>query len=131
MKNRFFTVMMLLVLLVSLTGNAQATPQASVDPKALVYVDISSPEGLNRFASTRLPMYTQLDGGLLTGANLKDQQLLTAAGLSFQVLDSDLRAGTYYLAETRTSRPAPDFASFGVVLLNPRMALFYAWSHPR
>jgi hypothetical protein len=63
-------------------------------------------------------MYTQLDGGLLTGANLKDQQLLKAAGLSFQVLDSDLRAGTYYLAETRTSRPAPDFASFGVVLLN-------------
>ncbi len=63
-------------------------------------------------------MYTQLDSGLLTGASFKDQLLLKDASLGFQVLDSDLRAGTYYLAETRPSRPAPDFASFGVVLLN-------------
>jgi hypothetical protein len=109
---------MLLVLLVSVTGNAQATPQASVDLKSLVFVNLDSPDSLNRFASTHLPMYTLLDGGLLTSANLKDQRLLKNAGLDFQMLDSDLQAGTYYLAESRTSRPSPDFASYGLVLLN-------------
>ncbi len=118
MKNRFFTVVMLLVLIVSLTGNAQATHQTSLDLKALVYVYMGSPDSFHSFASTHLPMYTLLDGGLLTGANTKDQQLLKAAGLDFQVVDPDLRVGTYFLAETRTSRPSPNFASFGVVLLN-------------
>ncbi len=108
---------MLLVLLVSLAGNAQATPQTSLDRKALVYVDISSPDSLERFASTHLTMYTLLDGGLLTGASLKDQQLLEDASLDFQVIDSDLQADTYYLAETHSSHPAPDFSLYGQVLL--------------
>ena len=118
MKNRFFTVMMLLFLMVSLTGNAQATPQTSLDPKALVYVYMGSPDSFHSFASTHLPIYTLLDGGLLTGANTKDQQLLKDAGLNFQIVDPDLRVGIYFLAETRTSLLSPNFASFGVVLLN-------------
>ena len=118
MKNRFFSVIVLLVLLVSLTGNAQATPPTTMVPRALVLVNLSSPDDLTRFASTQLPMYAMLEGGLLTGADRTDQQSLDEAGLSFQVLDPDLRSGIYYLAESRPSRPAPDFASYGTVLLN-------------
>jgi PKD repeat protein len=116
MKNRFFTVILLLVLLVTLTGNAQATSPASTDRQALVYVNLESSDDLNRFASTQLPMYAMLDGGLLTGANRAGQQTLLDVGLSYQVLDPDLRTGKYYLAETRSSRTAPDFASSGQVL---------------
>ena len=118
MKNRFFSVIVLLVLLVSLTGNAQATPPTTLGPRALVLVNLSSPDDLTRFASTQLPMYAMLERGLLTGADRTDQQSLDEAGLSFQVLDPDLRSGIYYLAESRPSRPAPDFASYGTVLLN-------------
>jgi hypothetical protein len=118
MKNRFFTVILLLVLLVTLTGNAQATSPISTDRQALVYVNLVTSDDLSRFATTQLPMYVRLDGGLLTGANRASQQTLLNAGLSFQVLDPDLQSGTYYLAEARSSRPTPDFASFGKVLLS-------------
>ena len=37
MKNRFITMLLFLVLLVSLTGNAQATSPTSTDQPALVY----------------------------------------------------------------------------------------------
>ena len=117
MKNRFFTVLLLLVFLVTLTGNAQAIAPASIDKPSLVFVDISAPDYLSCFASTQLPMYTMLDGGLLTGADRTGQQSLQEAGLSFKVVDPDLRSGSYYLAETRPSRPAPDFAAYGQVLL--------------
>jgi hypothetical protein len=117
MKNRFLTVILLLILLVTLTGNVQAMPQAAVDPYALVFVSLASPDDLSRFSSTQLPLYSMLDGGLLTGATLKDQQTLSRTGLSFQVLDPDLRAGSYYLAEIRPGRPALDLAVYGRVLL--------------
>jgi PKD repeat protein len=116
MKNRFITIMLLLVFLVTLTGNAQAIAPASTDKPALVYVDLSAPGDLSRFTFTHLPMFSMLDGGLLTGANRAGQQSLQEAGLSFQVLDPDLHSGSYYQAETRSSRPAPDFAAYGQVL---------------
>jgi hypothetical protein len=118
MKKYIFSYILLLILLISLTGNVQATPQTTINPKALVFVNLVSPDDLTRFSLTQLPLYSMLDGGLLTGARLKDQQTLRNAGLNFQVIDPDLQAGTYYLAETRPSRPAPDFAAFGRVLLN-------------
>ncbi|MFZ2096757.1 MAG: M28 family peptidase [Anaerolineales bacterium] len=118
MKKRSFTVIFLLVLLVTLTGNAQAVTPHSIDPLALVYVNLATSDDLTRFASTRLPLYTLLEGGLLTGSDQAGQQSLQEAGLSYQVLDPDLNGGTYYLAEVRASRPAPDFALYGQVLLN-------------
>jgi PKD repeat protein len=118
MKNRSFTVIFLLVLLVSLTGNAQAVTSHSIDPQALLYVNLATSDDLARFASTQLPLYALLEGGLLTGADLAGQQSLQEAGLSYQVLDPDLNGGPYYLAEVRASRPAPDFALYGQVLLN-------------
>ena len=117
MKNRIISVLLLLVLLFILTGSAQATPPISAEQPALVYVDLSAPDDLNRFASTQLSMYTMLEGGLLTGADLIGQQSLREAGLTIKVLDPDLRSGSYYQAETRSGRPAPDFAAFGLVLL--------------
>jgi PKD repeat protein len=118
MKNRILSTILLLVLLVSLTGNAQAISPAMPDRTALVYVTVGSPDDLSGFASTGLPMYTQLDGALLTGADRAGQQALTAIGLNFQVIDPDLRAGTYYLAETRPGHPAPEYAAYGQVLLH-------------
>jgi PKD repeat protein len=118
MKNRIFSVILLLVLMVTMTGNAQAISPASLDQRALVYVKLGSPDNLSRFASTRLPMYAMLDGGLLTGADLIGQQMLQAAGLAYQVVDPDIRSGSYYLAESRSSRPIPNFALYGQVLLD-------------
>ncbi len=117
MKSRSFSVVLLLVLLGTTTGNAQAISPHSPDQTALVYVYLSSSNDMNSFASTQLPMYAILDGGLLTGTRRAGQQTLQEAGLSFQILDTDLSTGTYYLTETRSSRPAPDFASYGQVLL--------------
>jgi hypothetical protein len=118
MKSRFFTVMLLLILLVSLTGNARATSQTSSDSKTLIYVNIGSPDDINRFASTELPLFAMLDQGLLTGADRTGQRTLDKAGLSFQVVDTDLLSGSYYIAETRSSRAIPDFALYGRILLN-------------
>jgi len=118
MKNRIFTALLLLVLMVTMTSNVQATSISLPNSLTLVYVNLSSSDDLSRFASTQLPMFAMLDEGLLTSANQAGQQGLIEAGLSFQVLDTALRAGTYYLAKTRPSRPSPNFASFGHVLLN-------------
>ena len=118
MKNRVFTVILFLVLLVSLTGNAQATPPARTIQPALVYVELNASDDLTRFAFTRLPLYATLHAGLLTGANQAGQQVLSDAGLSFQLLDPDMASGTYYLATTRSTRPIPDYAAYGLVLLN-------------
>ncbi len=104
--------------MVSLTSNAQATPPTATDKPALLYVVLNTSGDLNRFASSQLPLYATLEGGLLTGANQAGQQDLVDAGLSFQVLDPDLRSGTYYLVKTRSSRPTPDYAIYGMVLLN-------------
>jgi hypothetical protein len=118
MKKCFFIVVTILVLLVTLTGNAQATSPTSPETQSLIYVKLDSSDALSRFASTQLLMYAMLDGGLLTGANLAGQGVLEKAGLSFQVIDPDLRLGTYYLAESRSSRPTPDFGLYGQVLLD-------------
>jgi len=109
--------MKLLVLMVTLTGNAQAISISPSDQRALVYVILGSSDDLNRFASTQLPMYTMLDGGLLTGADLKDQQSLSEVGLRFQVVDPDLRTGVYYQLK-------PDRAAQPLIL--PRMGWSYS-----
>ncbi len=118
MKNRLFTMLMLLVLLVALGSNAQAASIPPSDQPALVYVDLGGSDALNRFASTRLPLYTMLEGGLLTGANQAGQQAIKQAGLSYRVLDPSIGSGSYYLAETRPSHPIPNFSAYGQVLLN-------------
>lgn len=117
MKSRFFSVILLMVLLVTLTGNAQATPPARTIQPALVYVGLNTSDDLTRFASTGLAMVARLDGGLLALANQAGQQSLQEAGLSYQVLDPDPHPGTYYLATTRSTRPTPDYAAYGLVLL--------------
>ena len=132
MKNRVFTILLLLVFLVTLTGNAQATSPASTDKPSLVYVDISAPGDLNRFASTQLPMYTMLDGALLTGADQVGQQSLQQAGLTIQVLDDDMRAGSYYLAENKPSHPNPRFCCLWAGLAhNCQWSSYSPWIHRR
>jgi len=117
LKNRIFTVVMLMAMLVSFAGSAQATSTASPDPSALVYIQLGSPDDLTHFAATGLPLYAMLEQGLLAGANLAEQEGLAKAGLSFEVLDQDMRAASYYLAETHPSRPTPDYSLYGQVLL--------------
>ncbi len=117
MKNRLFIVMLLAVLLVSFTGNASATSALPYNPTALVFISITSGDDLARFAQANLPMFTRLDGGLLAGADKNGQQALAGAGLTYQVLDPDLSSGTYYLAQAAPGQTAPNFSSFGQVLL--------------
>jgi hypothetical protein len=117
-KNRLLPVMLLLVLFVFLTSNAQAITPLSATQTDLVYVNLVTSDDLSHFASTQLPLFSLLEGGLLTGADQVGQQSLQEAGLSFQVIDPDLRSGTYYLAATFPSRPAPHFTQYGQVLLN-------------
>ena len=110
MKSRFFTILMLLVLLVSIGGSAQAASVPPADRRALVYVELGVADDLSRFASTQLPMYSMLEGGLLTGADQRGLVSIKQAGLNYQLLDPALGSGSYYWAETRSSRPAPDFS---------------------
>lgn len=117
MKKRFITVILLLVLLVTLTNNVQATPSLRSDPKALVYVQLASSDGMRRFTATSLPIFAEIDGGLLTGANTAGQETLIRAGLSIQVLDPVLGSGAYYLAESQSNRIGPDYPHYGQVLL--------------
>ena len=117
MKKRFITVTLLLVLLVTLTSNVQATPSISFDQRALIYVEIDSSDEMSRFASTGLPVYAEMDGGLLTGAETTGQETLIRAGFSIRVLDPALGSVTYYLAESHPSRIAPDYSQYGQVLL--------------
>ena len=114
MKNRCFITIMLLALLFTLTGNVNASTLAG--PTSLVFVGLASGEDWDRFSSTGLPMYAQLDGGLLSGANSSGQAALRQAGLSYRVLEADLRSGSYYLAESRSSRPIPDYAPYGQIV---------------
>jgi hypothetical protein len=118
MNKRFFIVALFLALLVVATGIAQAASLLSSDRPALVYVKFTSPGDTSRFASTGLPVYATLDGGLLSGASESEQQALQKAGLAVQVLDPELRPGSYYLARTWSSRAAPDYFSYGQVLLD-------------
>ena len=118
MKNRIFTVVFLLVLLVTLTSNAQAITPNTVQHNSLVYVVIDTSDDISRFATTHLPLYSTLEGGLLTGIDQVGQRSLSDAGLSYQVLDSDLTKGNYYLASYRPSHSARDFSVYGKVLLN-------------
>jgi PKD repeat protein len=117
MKNRFVTVFLLFVLLVTLTGNAQAKVTISTQHPALVYVKIGSADDVARFNATHLPIYARWEGGLLAGADQAGQTSLRETGLSFTVVDPDPQAGTYYLASFHTGHPAPDFSAYGQVLL--------------
>jgi hypothetical protein len=117
MKNRIFTIVMLLAMLATFAGSAKATSTASPDPSSLVYIQIGSPDDLTRFASTGLPLYAWLEQGLLAGANRAGQGTLAKAGLSFEVLDPDTDSASYYLAQVHPSRPVPDFSLYGQVLL--------------
>jgi hypothetical protein len=118
MKNRFFTMIMLLALLVSIGGSATAASAPPTDQRALVYVELGTADALSRFASTHLPLYSMLDAGLLTGADQRGMQSIKQAGLNYRLLDASLGSSSYYLAETRPSRPAPDFSVYGQVLLS-------------
>jgi PKD repeat protein len=118
MKNRCFTVVLLLTLLVALPGNAQARITSQNDPIALVYVDLGPAGALDRFAGTHLPLFALLGGGLLSGADQAGQGALQAAGLSYSVLDPNLQYGTYFLARSRASRPIINFDPFAKVLFH-------------
>jgi hypothetical protein len=109
---------MLLALLVLIAGNAQAFSQPALKTTALVYVMLSSRDDMNNFASTGLPMYTLLEGAVLTGVNQTGEQLLRAAGLSFQVVDPDIRGDSYYLVEISSNHYTPEFSSNEQVLLS-------------
>ncbi len=117
MKNRIIIVVPLLFFLLLLTGTVRANSLVSPDQQALVYVKLDSPGDMSRFASTELPMFAEVGKGLLSGADLAGRLKLVEAGLIFQVLDPELGSGTYYWAEIHSSRPAPDFAQYGQVLL--------------
>ena len=117
MKNRCFTVVVLLILLVSLTSNAQARTTLPDNQTALVYVDLGSTNALDRFAATHLPLFVMLEGSLLSAANQDGQLALRGAGLTYKVLDPNLESGTYYLAKWHASRTVESFESFGKVLL--------------
>jgi hypothetical protein len=115
---RIFTLTLFLGLLISANGIARATSRISTDRPALVFLKVTSPDDIAYFTAIRLPVYAVLDGGLLTGADRAGQKALDNAGLSYQVLDPDLRPGSYYLAQSWPSRPTPNYSSYGQVLFD-------------
>lgn len=114
---RILSLVSILSLLVTLAGAVQAQqPNA-----ALVQVTISSPEELARFRGTGLPAYTppwgSIPDSILTGVDPAGRQALSQAGLSFRVLDPDMAGAAYYLVYPAPGRTAPDWSSYGRVLL--------------
>jgi len=118
MKKRLYSVVSLLVLLVSLTGNSQAVTSDADRQISLVYVTIGNSDDLRLFALTHLPLFTTLEGGLLTSADQTGQQSLVSAGLNYQVVDPYLHNEYYYLASSRGSFHKLDFSTYGRVLLS-------------
>ncbi|NJD60137.1 MAG: M28 family peptidase [Anaerolineae bacterium] len=117
MRVRFLSAVVFLVLLVSLTGNARAiTPQA-LTKLSLVYVELSTSDDIARFASTQLPMVAILEEGLLSTPDSSGLLALDKAGLNYQILDSDLKPGSYYQAQTLPGRVSPDYSAYGQLLL--------------
>jgi hypothetical protein len=118
MKKRLFSVVSSLVLLVTLTGNAQATTPQADRQISLVYVSIGNSDDLSLFALTHLPLFAMLEGGLLTSADQIGQQSLMSVGLKYQVLDPYLHNENYYLASSRAGFHKIDFSTYGRVLLS-------------
>lgn len=116
MKRRLLSILLILVILSSLSGNVLATSQTA-EQIALIYIPVKSIDQLREFASTQLPVYEWLEGGMLAGAEQAELQVLQEAGLPFLILDSDLRSGPYYLAKNRFNLPEPNYAAYGQVLL--------------
>jgi hypothetical protein len=118
MKTRIVRVSLLLVFLVAFTTNTQAASTVSSEQLALIYVKIDSAGDLNRFASTQLPIFIQLESGVLTSGDRDDQYNLRQVGLTYQVIDTSIGAGSYYLASEAPGHPTPDYAKYGRVLLD-------------
>ncbi len=114
MKHRLLSTILLLAMLFSLAGSAQASLAGAT---ALLQVFVPDASAMQRFASTGLPAYTFLDGFLLTGASAARLSLLDAAGLEYSLLDDDLRGGRYYLAYVRSGQLPPAWEDYGQLLL--------------
>ena len=114
MKHRLLPTILLLAMLFSLAGSAQASRS---DATALLQVFVPDASAMQRFAATGLPAYTSMDGFLLTGATASRQTLLDAAGLEYSLLDEDMRGGQYYLAYLRSGQLSPAWEDYGQLLL--------------
>ncbi len=114
MKHRLLPTILLLAMLFSLAGSAQASRS---DATALLQVFVPDASAMQRFAATGLPAYTSMDGFLLTGATASRQALLDAAGLEYSLLDEDMRGGQYYLAYLRSGQLSPAWEDYGQLLL--------------
>jgi hypothetical protein len=124
MTRRALSGLLLLALLVSLTGPAWARPEPFPAGPALVYVALPTPASLAQFERTGLPAYARLRGHageyLLAGADPAGLKLLTVAGLSVRILDSDATAAgaAYYLAYPMPGQPQPRWSDYGRALLD-------------
>jgi hypothetical protein len=114
MKHRLLSTILLLAMLFSLAGSAQASLAGAT---ALLQVFVPDASAMELFASTGLPAYTFLDGFLLSGASASRLSLLDAAGLEYSLLDADLSGGRYYLAYVRSGQIAPAWEDYGQLLL--------------
>ena len=114
MKHRLLPTILLLAMLFSLAGSAQASRS---DATALLQVFVPDASAMQRFAATGLPAYTSMNGFLLTGATASRQTLLDAAGLEYSLLDEDMRGGQYYLAYLRSGQLSPAWEDYGQLLL--------------
>jgi hypothetical protein len=111
--------------LLSLSASAQAQAPAVGNETALVAVEISATGDLERFEATGLPAYARLQGRqpqdyLLAGADTAGMRLLSRAGLSYRILDADLRgarSARYYLAFAMPGRQI-EWSNYGQVLLD-------------
>lgn len=123
---RLFLLLILIASLLSLSGEAGhgwENAFASAHPRpALVYVPLPEHAGLVRFTGTGLPVYARLYGRsgdyVLAAANPAGLRSLAIAGLSYQILETDPQAGSYYLVSFFPGRSRPDWSFYGRLLLD-------------
>ncbi len=121
MKRRLTIFSILLVVILLTVGLA---PSAALQPEvqALIKIDVRDPADLAHVETAGVPVYARLTAGkgsyLLAGAYPRQAQALQTAGLEVTVLDPDLKGASYYLSYPMPGRPAPNWSSYGRLLLD-------------
>lgn len=123
MSRRFLLWLFIpLSLLIFFNTAPTQTAAADADGMALVAVSLTAPEHVAQFAGTLVPAFARLQGlaggYLLAGADASGLRTLQKAGLTVRVLDPDMRGAAYYLAYAIPGRSAPDWQTYGRLLLD-------------
>ncbi len=99
MNNRFFSVLLIFILCMGLSGvTVMSSSGTQTDLVAVnsMYLDI--------IEKYRIELYDYLNDYILIGVHARDYKLLDSHGIDYIIADRDILQGEYYIANTRKAR---------------------------